>query len=75
MEDQITAPIREAIFRHFPNHPISYLITCPWCTSVWVAAALLALPYLSPTVSRLVTDTLALSESSTALTQLTEAYL
>lgn len=45
--DQITAPIRDLIFRRYPDTStslsLSYLITCPHCTSVWTAAAAVAL--------------------------------
>ncbi|MFZ2488673.1 MAG: hypothetical protein WAZ19_11170 [Anaerolineae bacterium] len=38
--DQITYPIRARIVvRLGPDHPISTLITCTWCMSVWIAAS------------------------------------
>lgn len=37
--DYLTAGPRSRLIRHFgPDHKISYLITCPWCTSMWVGA-------------------------------------
>jgi Protein of unknown function (DUF1360) len=40
--DQITAPARDALMRRLPDTPTGhlagYLITCPWCVSIWVGA-------------------------------------
>jgi hypothetical protein len=36
--DEITAPPRERLLRRLGSeHRISYLITCPWCTSMYIA--------------------------------------
>ena len=39
--DQLTATPRDAILAALPDtgrgHLIGYLITCPWCTSMWVS--------------------------------------
>lgn len=43
-EDQITATPRNAILDRFPKSPVSYLLTCNWCSSVWAATAVLAVP-------------------------------
>lgn len=44
--DYLTAePRRWLITRLGVDSKISYLITCQWCTSVWVGAALAPLPY------------------------------
>lgn len=75
MEDKITEPIRNLIFKHSPNHPLAYLITCPWCTSIWVAAVLVILPTLSPKVASQITAILALSDASTTLSQAADTYL
>ena len=75
MEDKITEPIRNLIFKHAPDHPLAYLITCPWCTSIWVAAVLVILPTLSPKVASQITAILALSDASTTLSQAADTYL
>ena len=37
-QDDITAPIRERIFQKLgDDHKLSELISCPWCSSVWLA--------------------------------------
>ena len=46
--DEITRPAREAILRRLNEHrrshiALGYLITCPWCASIWVAAGAVAL--------------------------------
>lgn len=41
--DAILHPIRERIvLRYGPDQWFAYLITCAWCTSVWVAAGVMA---------------------------------
>lgn len=42
--DEITAPWRDAILRAIDRgaarraaHQIGYLLTCPWCASIWIA--------------------------------------
>ena len=38
--DQIIKPVRDRIvLRLGPDQWFAYLITCPWCASVWVGAA------------------------------------
>lgn len=39
--DEITAPIRERILDRWPPMPTSptYVLTCPWCMSIWMAVA------------------------------------
>jgi hypothetical protein len=43
--DEITKPLRERIWerpRVELDHGIGYLLTCPWCASIWVAPPVLA---------------------------------
>lgn len=36
--DEITAPPRDWLLRRLgPEHKVSYLITCPWCSSIYLA--------------------------------------
>lgn len=41
--DEISRPARDWVTEHLPPYPIfipvEYLLTCPWCVSIWVAAA------------------------------------
>lgn len=43
-QDTITAALRDratlAAERHRATRPLAELIQCPWCTAVWVAAAI-----------------------------------
>ncbi|AXK88854.1 hypothetical protein SAMN05421776_105359 [Nocardia farcinica] len=42
--DKLTAPLRDAVLaRRGGESAVTFLMFCPWCMSVWVAAAL-ALP-------------------------------
>lgn len=66
MDDEITRPIRD--YLHSLNSPkLSYFITCPWCTSIWTAASLLALYKAHPELADFVSTILALSETSNTL--------
>lgn len=64
IDDKITEPIRNRL--HDLNSPtLSYLITCPWCVSIWAASTLtLANQTLPPSLSHLLTQALALSEAT-----------
>lgn len=35
--DEITRPAREWALRVQPTERLDYLLSCPWCASVWVA--------------------------------------
>lgn len=48
IEDEISAPVRELIISSLDGYPaiqdkVQYLLSCPWCTSIHVATALLVL--------------------------------
>lgn len=44
--DQITyRPRAWLVLKLGPNHPIAYLVTCSWCLSVWIGAAVGILAY------------------------------
>lgn len=47
LEDEITAPIRDRVLSKFPpeSTKIGYLLTCPWCVSMYMAP----LAYFAPT--------------------------
>jgi len=42
-DDYLIAPIRQALIKRWGvKSKLSYLLTCPWCMSVWVGAAVAA---------------------------------
>lgn len=44
--DEISRPIRlKVALRVGVNHPITTLLTCTWCMSVWIGAAVCAAAY------------------------------
>lgn len=41
-DDYLARHLRAFVIRRFgPQHDVSYGIACPWCSSIWVAAAVL----------------------------------
>ena len=50
VEDEITAPLREKLWRHFDpgDTRIGYLFTCPWCVSFWVGAGVVCARTVAP---------------------------
>lgn len=63
VEDQISEPLREKIWKtHNPEDDhLGYLITCPYCTSIWVAGAITVAKLAAPTLSKPLRYGLALS--------------
>lgn len=46
-DDHLAAPVRTAaIWLRGPDSQLAGLIECPWCLSIWVAAALVPVAYL-----------------------------
>ena len=73
-DDRITQPAREAVQKRSgppEQSKISYLMTCPWCLSVYFGAALTLGRRRWPTATHAVARTLALS----ALTGLASQHL
>jgi hypothetical protein len=71
VDDVITEPLREAVYKRYPPHDrsLSYVLTCPHCASVWVAAGVVLARILAPGLWSPVAKLLALS----ALTETTYA--
>ncbi|MEV0822514.1 DUF1360 domain-containing protein [Nonomuraea rubra] len=45
--DVLFEPVRDAIDRRFGEaSKIAYLVSCPWCASIYVAAAVMTAAYL-----------------------------
>lgn len=63
IEDEITSPVRDKVFEKFPpqSTKLGYLLTCPWCVSIWAGAGLLALEYAAPQIGNSVQKVLAAS--------------
>jgi hypothetical protein len=64
LEDEIVAPLRERIWRRYSptsGNNIGYLITCPWCTSIWVGSLLVVMYKIAPEPAFYVSCAFALS--------------
>lgn len=68
IDDEITQELREKAFAALDARPqtvltrkLSYFLTCPWCVSIWVAAALLTLKLFSPATYEYFASILAFS--------------
>lgn len=61
--DTIFDPLREKIWNKFPPNRINvgYLITCDWCTSIWVAPVVIFSYLLVPSIVFVVSLVLATS--------------
>lgn len=64
--DEITAPIRDRIWRTRPPETsrVGYLLTCNWCSSIYAASALEMSRMIAPRTTRAVETVLALSAVS-----------
>jgi hypothetical protein len=46
--DVLAEPLRSAVERKWgDDSKPAYLMTCPWCASIWVAAAIVPVAYLA----------------------------
>ena len=62
IEDALPEPVRNAIWKKFPpTHGIGYLITCYWCTSMYVASVFVICSILVPGVMFIICAILAVS--------------
>lgn len=61
--DTILAPVREKIWKKYPIHKngIGYLITCDWCTSIYVSSLVFTLYKMATEPVIFVSSILALS--------------
>jgi len=62
--------LRAKIMDRYGTSPWSALLDCPWCLSVWVAAALLMLRLACPRLHRLLVAVLAASAATGIITEL-----
>lgn len=49
--DEVTAPLRASVSGRNPEGRLAYLLSCPWCVSVYVAAGWAALTVAAPPVA------------------------
>lgn len=63
MQDEISEPFREWVWKKYPPNTtkIGYLISCPWCLSIWVAVFLVVLYVFVPWIAIPVAAVFALS--------------
>jgi hypothetical protein len=60
--DTLLERLRECWWRRFPpSTQLGYLITCDWCTSVWISAPLVLMYSIYPTATIYACATFALS--------------
>lgn len=79
-EDKIFEPLRDRIHAKFPRKSSyepsmpGYLITCPWCMSMWAGSALTLLSMTAPKTSKAVNIALTASYFTGFMTQHVEEY-
>lgn len=62
MDDKITEDFRNYIYEKFPRESkISYLISCPWCVSVWAGMVIFAIRRIDPDTADVVSGILTAS--------------
>jgi hypothetical protein len=66
-EDEITEPMRDFIQGRWQGSKLAYLVTCPFCVSVWMGLLVTRSP-IPPWVKR----TLACSEATILVRQLAD---
>lgn len=74
IEDEITAEVREKVWKVFPpeKSKVGYLLTCYWCTSIYAASALEISRMIAPRTTRSVETVLAASALAGLLAAHTE---
>lgn len=72
--DEILSPIRKKIWAKSPpwKNGIGYLITCDWCTSVWVSSLVLIVYKIAPTPAITVWGIFALSGAAGLLSRISQ---
>lgn len=74
-QDEITAPMRAKAFEQIKKLPtpladkLAYLLTCPWCVSIYAAAVLIVLRKTHPELAALLTAVLASSAVAGAISE------
>lgn len=74
-QDEITAPMRAKAFQQVQKLPkpvadkLAYLLTCPWCISVYAATVLIVLRKTHPELAAVLTGVLASSAVAGAISE------
>lgn len=63
MDDKITEKFRDMVFDKYPPRTsmIGFLLTCPWCVSIWSAGAIFLIRRLDPTFANYISGALTAS--------------
>lgn len=71
LDDKITESLRTRILDKYPPESTltGYLMTCPWCVSIYAGTALVALTTLTPKVGYAAASILAYSEATGLLAE------
>lgn len=75
-DDYLALPFRDAVAAQFgEDSKLSYLVNCPWCTSIYVGAGVAMARHLAPRAWSPVASALALSAAASLIqTHLEMAY-
>lgn len=69
-EDRITEELRDLYWDKFPiDTKMGFLLSCPWCVSIWAGLAIFGLRKLSPETANILSGLLAASEITGQLVQ------
>lgn len=63
-EDEVTAPLRDRITNAAPEGRLAYLVSCPWCVSIYAAAGWAAATVAAPAATAAAGAVLAWSSVS-----------
>ena len=76
MDDEITAELRDKAYEEIDKiknpllrNKLSYLLSCPWCISIYGAAFLVGLRLVAPNLANYLNTILALSAATGVLYQ------
>lgn len=69
IDDDIMNEFRQMVWKRYPadSTKIGYLITCPWCTSIWAGIAVFTLRKVDPNFTDYLSSILASSAVAGAL--------
>lgn len=62
MDDRITLEFRDWVWKKYPpNTKMGFLLTCPWCVSIWAAIIVIGARKASPEYGDMLSKILAAS--------------
>ena len=60
IDDKIAEPLRNEVLKRVPDDgKIAYLLTCPWCVSIWTGTAVSIARHATPRLWRIAARALA----------------